>query len=144
MLGSGEPECEQPLVRIASEFDNFIFLQGYSETIGDALYHLGDLFFMPSAFEPCGISQMLAMRAGQPCLVHHIGGLRDTVVDGKTGFAFAGDTLMSKADHLVSTFRHAAQLYQTKPRAWQALRKRAESQRFEWTDTVDAYLRSLY
>ena len=46
---------------------------------------------MPSLFEPCGISQMLAMRNGVPCLVHHSGGLKDTVEHMKTGFSFDGD-----------------------------------------------------
>ena len=144
MLGSGEPESENALTRIAGRYANFIYLQGYSEAIGDALYALGDLFFMPSAFEPCGISQMLAMRAGQPCLVHHIGGLRDTVADGKTGFTFTGDQPTHRAENLLAAFQRALNLKQNNPSAWSALRKSAKAQRFLWADTVKAYLEHLY
>ena len=73
-------------------------LRGYSDALARALYAAGDLFLMPSSFEPCGIGQMLAMRDGQPCLVHHVGGLRDTVLDDETGFAFSGDGLTAQAE----------------------------------------------
>ena len=79
LLGSGEAVYEEQLAQIAAKHANFIFLRGYSEELGDLMYHGGDVFLMPSSFEPCGISQMLAMRAGQPCVVHAVGGLRDTV-----------------------------------------------------------------
>lgn len=52
---------------------NFLFLQGFSEELADCLYRGGDLFLMPSSFEPCGISQMQAMRGATPCIVHHVG-----------------------------------------------------------------------
>ena len=53
---------------------------------------------MPSSYEPCGISQMLAMRRGQPCVAHAIGGLRDTIRDGETGFLFDGSMPDVQAD----------------------------------------------
>jgi len=79
MVGTGDPKYEQFLCETAAIYRNFVYLRGFSEELADTLYRQGDLFFMPSSFEPCGISQMLALRAGQPCLVHHVGGLRDTV-----------------------------------------------------------------
>ena len=68
-------------------------MNGYSDWCASALYASDDLFVMPSSFEPCGISQMLAMRDGQPCLVHSVGGLKDTVTDGVDGIAFEGSTV---------------------------------------------------
>ena len=99
MIGSGDPDCEQFLSETMATNRNFIFLRGYSDELAEALYGQGDLFFMPSSFEPCGISQMLALRAGQPCLVHHVGGLRDTVKDNGTGFVFSGETPTEQADY---------------------------------------------
>jgi len=144
MIGSGDEEVETFLTGTAARFDNFVFLRGYSEDLAEALYNLGDLFFMPSSFEPCGISQMLALRAGQPCLVHHVGGLRDTVLDNETGFVFRGDSPAEQADNLVVAMQRALTLFQDHPAKWKAMRKAAAAQRFEWADSVDAYLKNLY
>ena len=86
MVGSGESKLQRRMAEIARAHENFLFLCGYSETFSDMLYAAGDLFLMPSSFEPCGISQMLAMRSGQPCVVHAVGGLKDTVRNGVSGF----------------------------------------------------------
>lgn len=144
MVGSGDSGSEQFLIETSALYSNFVFIRGYSEALGNALYEQGDLFFMPSSFEPCGISQMLALRAGQPCLVHAVGGLRDTVDDNKTGFVFTGTNPTEQADALVATLKRALTLYQTKPAQWKAMRKAAAGARFKWTDSIDAYLKQLY
>jgi starch synthase len=144
MIGSGDPEYEQFLTECMTRHVNFIYLRGYSDELAEALYRLGDLFFMPSSFEPCGISQMLAMRAGQPCLVHATGGLRDTVVDSRTGFSFSGDNPAARADALVATLQRARELFIDKPAAWRKMQKAAAAARFSWDDSVDAYLKQLY
>ncbi|WP_352244219.1 glycosyltransferase, partial [Psychrobacter sp. GW208-MNA-CIBAN-0184] len=74
ILGSGDKELESIFTKAMARNSNLLFLKGYGQGVGDLMYQLGDLFLMPSSFEPCGISQMLAMRAGQPCLVHSVGG----------------------------------------------------------------------
>jgi len=124
--------------------DNFLFLRGYSDELAQALYLQGDLFFMPSSFEPCGISQMLAMRAGQPCLVHKVGGLRDTVKDRLTGFSFSGTDPASRADALVNTLQRALKMYLNYASSWKKMRKAATAERFSWADSIDTYLRQLY
>lgn len=144
LLGSGDPEYEQFLTATAARFANVIFLRGYSDALAQALYANGDLFLMPSSFEPCGISQMLALRAGQPCLVHHVGGLRDTVQDNVTGFAFTGADPTEQADQLIAALRRALAVYQNRPAQWQALCQAAAAARFRWADSVDAYLEHLY
>jgi starch synthase len=87
---------------------------------------------------------MLAMRAGQPCLVHHVGGLRDTVRDNTTGFVFSGDNRTEQADALVATVQRALAQYRKKSGKWQNMRKAAAAARFEWSDSIDAYLKQLY
>lgn len=144
MVGTGDPGCEQFLCETMASHGNFIFLRGYSEEMANAFYQQGDLFFMPSSFEPCGISQMLAMRAGQPCLVHKVGGLSDTVKDNSTGFVFNGDTPTAQADALVATVQRALTQFQKKSGKWQSMRTAAAEARFEWSDSIDAYLGKLY
>ena len=143
LVGSGDTDYEQFLSETAAQHKNFIFLRGYSEELGKTLYSMGDLFLMPSSFEPCGISQMLAMRSGQPCLVHHVGGLRDTVEDEVTGFAFTGTNPTEQADNLLATLQRAL-VAKNKPQKWQTMRKKAAAKRFKWADSIDAYLKQLY
>ena len=144
MVGTGDPVYEQFLCETAAIYRNFVYLRGFSEELAQALYQQGDLFFMPSSFEPCGISQMLALRAGQPCLVHHVGGLRDTVEDNRTGFVFTGDNPTAQADALVSTVQRALNQFQKKSSQWKKMRKAAAAARFEWAASIDAYIKQLY
>jgi len=144
MLGSGERDYERRLAAIAADHANFIFLRGYAEEFGSLLYQGGDLFLMPSSFEPCGISQMLAMRSGQPCVVHGVGGLHDTVESGSTGFVFAGATRREQAAAFVDCVQHALQLRHDHPNRWQKIRKRAAAQRFDWASSAKQYIRQLY
>ncbi len=144
MLGSGEPGLERRLTDIAARRDNFLFLRGYAEGLADALYASGDLFLMPSRFEPCGISQMLAMRAGQPCVVHAVGGLRDTVTEGATGFCFEGGGPGRQARAFVAAVRRALALRHDSPAQWQALREAARAERFTWARSAAAYIEQLY
>ncbi|MBT8149706.1 MAG: glycosyltransferase, partial [Gammaproteobacteria bacterium] len=144
LLGSGDAELQRFLATVAAGHDNFIYLQGYAGALSQDLYSSGDLFLMPSSFEPCGISQMLAMRAGQPCLVHSVGGLRDTVQDGKNGFAFAGDNLQLQAQQMVDRFAAVLQLQQKNQAAWQKIVSAAAAARFAWRDAAVAYIAQLY
>lgn len=143
LVGSGDPDYEKFLAETSAQHSNFIFLRGYSEELVKALYDMGDLFLMPSSFEPCGISQMLAMRSGQPCLVHHVGGLRDTVEDNVTGFAFTGKNPTEQADNMLTTLQRALKV-KNKPEKWQAMRKKAAAKRFKWADSIGAYMKHLY
>lgn len=144
LLGSGEARYEAELERIAQTSDNLLFFRGYSDTLGETMYRAGDLFLMPSSFEPCGISQMLAMRAGQPCVVHGVGGLRDTVEDRVTGFVFDGDTQADQAADFVDCVDRALALRSDDPAAWQAMKKRAADKRFDWASSAEQYVETLY
>ncbi len=144
LLGSGEKRYEQALYDIARRADNLVFLRGYAEEFGAALYDAGDLFLMPSSFEPCGISQMLAMRAGQPCVVHGVGGLRDTVEHGVTGFVFGGDSPSALATNFVSCVDDALTLRAEHPIRWQRICTAAREARFDWKSSAEQYVELLY
>lgn len=143
MIGSGEEYYEHFFTTAMARHKNFLFLQGFSEDLADALYAAGDLFLMPSSFEPCGISQMLAMRAGTPCIVHEVGGLKDTVENGVDGFSFRGDTPREQAENMLDCVRAACAIT-AKPAIWLNLRRNAANARFSWEEAVLQYLKLLY
>jgi starch synthase len=144
LLGNGNREYEKFLTETCSRYENFLFINGYSEGCAAALYAGGDLFLMPSSFEPCGISQMLAMRHGQPCLVHNVGGLKDTVKDGRNGFAFEGDSLRSQVDNLIQAVSEAIALKNNQPAEWRKICEKAAATRYRWNDCTGQYLEKLY
>ena len=144
VIGSGDPVFEKRMLTVAHECPNVLFLNGYSELLADPVYAAGDLFLMPSSFEPCGISQMLAMRVGQPCVVHGVGGLRDTVEHGETGFVFHGETTQAQADNFVATTLAALERRTDDPVGWKTLCERAMQQRFSWQLCAERTVRELY
>ena len=144
LLGTGDPDYEQFLTAMSARHTNFVFLNGFSNASASALYAQGDLFMMPSSFEPCGISQMLAMRDAQPCLVHAVGGLRDTVIPDVNGFTFEGETLQAQVDALLVTFRRAMEIKTTNGPRWQSIVDQAARARFHWGDTAEHYIAQLY
>jgi starch synthase len=144
LLGTGAPEYEELFRDLSHKHHNFIFINGQSEDVIDSIYLESHLYFMPSLFEPCGISQMLAMRNGNPCLVHHTGGLKDTVKDGITGFSFDGVSYDDKIQDMVRAFGEALSVYTQDKARWKKIRANAKRQRFTWEKSVNAYYKDLY
>ncbi len=142
LLGSGDAGIAQFFQSLAAKYANFLFLQGYHESLSECLYQCGDLFIMPSSFEPCGISQMLAMRAGQPCLVHGVGGLKDTVHDGVDGFVFNGNGLTEQGEGFLHRLKEAIDCFNSEN--WSRIRTNARAQRFEWSQIAQLYQQQLY
>lgn len=144
LLGSGDPHYQERFADIARHHRNFLFVCGYSKTFTDLLYRTGDLFLMPSSFEPCGISQMLAMRAAQPVVAHAVGGLADTVIDEKNGFTFDGHSTTAKAERFVETVSRAIAVRNDDQELWLKIRANAEAARFSWKDAAERYVTELY
>jgi starch synthase len=144
LLGTGAPEYEEMFREISYKHKNFIFTNGQSEDLIDSIYLESDLYFMPSLFEPCGISQMLAMRNGHPCLVHHTGGLKDTVKHLKTGFTFDGETTDDKIRNMVDSFDLVIDIFINDKPQWNKIKLNAKKERFTWEKSVDEYYKMLY
>ena len=144
IVGSGESQFEEQVRDISLNTTNFVFIRGYSDPLAEALYRSGDLFLMPSSFEPCGISQMLAMRAGQPCVVHGVGGLKDTVHNGSNGFVFDGESAKQQAENFVTTVNRALQVKANYPELWQEIAKNAAAARFDWPASAQQTIGKLY
>ncbi|MBI5214481.1 MAG: glycogen/starch synthase [Ignavibacteriae bacterium] len=140
MLGTGTPDYESYLSGASAYHERFLFVRGFSEKIAQALYASGTMFLMPSLYEPCGISQMVAMRNGQPCVVHGTGGLKDTVWHDVNGFVFEGWTMNDKCDNFTGTVRHAIDVFVHDNERWQRIRHAAHAARFGWEDAARNYV----
>lgn len=144
ILGNGDPRLEDMLTRAQGVDDRLLFFCGFSDTLSEALYAAGDLFLMPSRFEPCGIAQMLAMRRGQPCLVARTGGLADTVVDGVNGFSYDPAAPGGAVASLLERLAAALALLRRDGREAAELRSAARAARFPWETAAKAYGEVLY
>lgn len=144
LLGSGDTALEQQCREIASRHPHLLFINQYSPTLSELLFANGDLFLMPSSFEPCGISQMLSMRDGQPCLAHAVGGLRDTIADEKDGFLFSGQSMQGQASALLQRTTEVLQMREKKPDSFSRIAAKARNKRFHWRDSAARYHSELY
>ena len=144
LLGTGAPEYEELFRAFSKEHKNFIFTNGQSEDVIDSIYLESDVYFMPSLFEPCGISQMLAMRNGNPCFVHNTGGLKDTVTHMKTGFCFGGNSYDEKIKNMLLGFDEVLKIFVKNKPKWKEIQENAKNQRFTWQKSVDQYYKYLY
>jgi starch synthase len=89
---------------------------------------------MPSRYEPCGLSQMIAMRYGCVPVVRAVGGLHDTVTDGETGFVFIKPTVKD----FTQAVTRALEAYRDTDR-WQVLQRNGMDQDFSWTNSATQY-----
>ncbi|URZ87698.1 glycogen synthase GlgA [Floricoccus penangensis] len=146
ILGTGYKEFEEGFSWFAENYpDQVATIINFNLELAQRIYGGSDLFLMPSAFEPCGLSQMMAMRYGNLPLVHEIGGLKDTVspynpLTGEgTGFGFKSFDSYWLKDVLAS----ANLLYNRDQEAWKKLQKNAMEQDFSW-DTASLEYLNLY
>jgi starch synthase len=135
ILGAGEPPIVAALKSLAASYPkNLSFVEGFNLELGSRIYAGCDGFLMPSAFEPCGLGQMIAMRYGTVPLVRATGGLADTVLEGVNGFVFhhrSADDFLSGAARLVAA-------YNDKP-VWSQLVNVGMSHDFGWSASAVTY-----
>ncbi|MDR1875519.1 MAG: glycogen synthase [Synergistaceae bacterium] len=143
-LGSGHHWIEDALREASSlHRDSLCFFPGYNESLAHLLYAGGDIYLMPSLFEPCGLSQMIAMRYGAVPVVREVGGLVDTVTDvdaegGGNGFTF----LTYDTQGMLWSLRRAIERF-SNARAWDKIRRRGMQEDFSWKKSALLY-RDLY
>lgn len=141
ILGSGSQEIEDGLFYAEQVHSNEIkFFKGYNEELAHLIYSGGDMFLMPSLFEPCGLSQMISMRYGTIPIARAVGGLADTVRDVETeesgnGFLFYD----YKQNSMISAINRAIRLYFDN-NEWLKLMKRCMETDFTWNKSALSYL----
>ncbi|MBQ0025877.1 MAG: glycogen synthase GlgA [Lachnospiraceae bacterium] len=142
ILGTGEARYEDMFKQYASQYPNQVSANiFYSEALSRRIYAGSDAFLMPSLFEPCGLSQLIALRYGSVPIVRETGGLRDTVIpyneykNEGTGFSFAN----YNAHEMMATVRYAERIFYDHKRRWNELVKRGMEQDFSWTASARKY-----
>ena len=144
ILGKGDRKYEEFFHWAAQQYHGRMAVRlDYNEELSMAIYAGADLFLMPSKSEPCGLSQMIAMRYGTVPIVRETGGLKDTVQpyeawrDAGNGFTFANYA----SSDMLHVIREAVYLYKDYPDAFSRLRKRAMKCDFSWARSAKDYLR---
>lgn len=144
ILGKGDRKYEEFFQWAAQQYSGRMAVRlDYNEELSMAIYAGADLFLMPSKSEPCGLSQMIAMRYGTVPIVRETGGLKDTVSpyeswrDAGNGFTFANYA----GSDMLYVIREAVYLYKDYPDAFARLRDRAMAQDFSWNRSAGDYLR---
>jgi len=142
ILGSGEPAWEAMLHRLAGERPGQMFFHaGFNEALARRIYAAGDLFLMPSRFEPCGLGQLMAMRYANIPVVRATGGLKDTVTDyaqdkmHATGFAFSD----ADAGAFSATTQQAVEMWK-KPTVWKRIMGNAVRRDSSWDASAVTYV----
>lgn len=141
ILGSGDPVLEARLTGLAERFPSNI---GLTTAFDDPLAHLiqagSDMLLVPSRWEPCGLTQMYALRYGTVPVVTAVGGLDDTVEDGVTGFKAAAHAEPAAARAaLLQAVRVATGLYRADRAAWRRLMRRGMARDFSWSVSAKRY-----
>jgi len=142
ILGSGEPAWEARLQQLAAERpQQMYFFAGFNEDLARRIYAAGDIFLMPSRFEPCGLGQLMAMRYANIPVVRATGGLKDTVTDygqdktNATGFAFSD----ANADAFRGAVSAALEVWD-KPTVWKRIMSNAVKRDSSWDASAATYL----
>jgi starch synthase len=141
LLGSGDPAILDLFRGAQGRWPGSVaLLEGYDETLAHLVYAGSDLFLMPSRFEPCGLSQMYAMRYGAVPVVTKMGGLRDTVRPFDEGRLDGTGVLAdwATADSFAGALDYALQLY-AQPKLFRRLRANVLAADFAWARSAEAY-----
>lgn len=123
-----------------NNYENGFYFNTFSKDIADKLYTVGDVLLMPSDFEPCGISQMIAMAYGTLPIVNKIGGLTDTVNDMYNGFVFHGANRLSTEYNMIRCIEKVISYYNENKEAWTTMQNNAITTCFSWDECANQYL----
>lgn len=142
-LGRGNPVFQSALRTLQRKYPGRVFFSSdFNEALAHKIYGGADIFLMPSRFEPCGLSQMIALRYGAVPVVTPTGGLKDTVApvssDGRAGVGFVADRTETWAYR--AALERAVHLFQSDPEAWRGLQRRGMSVSFDWKESVRRYV----
>ncbi len=144
ILGAGDQNYEDALKDVASKYPGRLALQlKYDFGLSCRIYAGTDMFLMPSLFEPCGLSQMMALRYGSVPIVRETGGLKDSVPaydeESNTGLGFS--FVNFNAEEMHDTIRYALHVYYNDKEAWDEIVERGMKTKLDWDRSADEYIK---
>lgn len=138
VFGSGTAHYEQQLIQMAEQWQGrMCFLKGFDAVVANSVYAAGDLFLIPSRYEPCGLTDYIAQLLGTLPIVHHVGGLVK-VIDEETGFAYKDES----ASALASALIRALAVYRYEPDRFRKMQQNAVERidrLYTWKQVMRAY-----
>lgn len=140
ILGTGTGRINKELLAMAKRWrkkGRFSFVNKFNEPLSHLLYGAGDLFLMPSRFEPCGLTQMIAQRYGSLPIVRKVGGLKDTVEEGVNGWVFE----KYSSEDLLACVMRATGVYKMEKRKWKKMVETAMNRDFSWRKSAEKYVK---
>lgn len=146
ILGAGEERYENAFINLAKAYPTKVGARigVYDEPLAHLIYAGSDMFLMPSRYEPCGLGQMISMRYGTLPIVHHTGGLADTVkeLDEATGEGNGFCFRKFDATEMLSAIERALSIYNGKPQLWRNAMLNAMSADYSWKHSAQEYERA--
>ena len=147
VLGSGEENAENAFRWLENSYKGrAVYYNGYNEDLAHRIYAGSDLFLMPSLYEPCGLSQLIALRYGSLPLVRETGGLKDTVhpynmyTGEGNGFSFT----VANADDMIYTLRWVTDQFYNNKEGWKGLVETAMKEDHSWEQSAGVYEQLYY
>lgn len=142
VLGEGSPVHEAEVMNLMEQYQGRLAaVIGYTEDLAHRMQAASDIFLMPSRYEPCGLTQMYALRYGTPPVATAVGGLRDTIVpwpaENATGFIFTEST----PESFFEAVKQAVDYFTDNPEGWKRMVHRAMTQEFTWERSCREYAR---
>ena len=143
LLGLGDPFYEKAFLKLMKKYPNKVSVRiAFDEKLAHRIYAGSDIFLMPSAFEPCGLGQMISLRYGTIPVVRETGGLKDTIIDVNSDFengnGFTFEDMDSKA--FFDALKRAVWTYRNEPGTWLELVKKGMESDFSWNRSAKEYV----
>lgn len=140
----GKGDLMPKLASAVHDAPHFLLFGGFDDNLEKHLYASSELMLMPSEFEPCGTSQMKAMRYGSLPVASKVGGLIDTIHDNTDGFLFSGDESGAKAAAFLETIETALSMIALDKARFLKMQQNAMQTDFTWDEAAAAYLRLMH
>ena len=142
LLGTGVKEFEEAFQKLNEQYSNFVGIIDFDEKLAKDLNMAGDIFLMPSIFEPCGIGQLISMHYANVPIVYNTGGLKDTVIYSDNLDEINGFKFYNRAPkEFLKIFYHTLDIFNNDNKKWLKIMENAYNTNYSWKNQVKNYIK---